>query len=335
MMNLFLKKKDTSTAETTEKTSAAVGFKKKLSKRWIKLVAIVLAVAVGGACFYQYKFGSSSDKTQKGEITALAQRGRVSSVIEGSGTIEALQQYEITSLAKGEIKADYFEEGDMVEKDAILYRMDDEAGYDAIDNAKSSLSKAQRTYNNAIDDINNLVVKSDTQGVVSTVYIQKGDNIGANAKIADVIDNTSMILEIQFLESYAASMTEGASLAELVLSKNGTVLSGTVSKISSGSVLSSVGARVTNVEITVQNPGAIKEGDIATAKVGEYACSSEGSFKNSGKGTIYSKVSGKVETVNIMAGDSVYYGQNVAILSNESLTDMDETRDNLSEAQKN
>ncbi len=331
-MNLSFKRKDSTIAKTNPQSPVQ---SKKLSfKKWLKPIALILVIAVAGGAFYTYKFGSKSDKGGNGQITALAERGSVSSVIEGSGTIEALQQYEISSLAKGEVKADYFEEGDTVEKDAILYRMDDEAGYDAIDNAESNLSKAERTYNNAVDDINNLIVKSDTQGVVSTVYVQKGDSIGSNAKIADVIDNTTMILEIQFLESYAASMTAGVSSAELTLSKNGTVLYGTVTKISSGSVLSSVGARVTNVEISVANPGAIKEGDFATARVGNYACSSEGTFKNSGKGTIYSKVSGKVERVNIMAGDTVSYNQNVAILSNDNLSDISETRDNLNDARK-
>jgi multidrug efflux pump subunit AcrA (membrane-fusion protein) len=109
---------------------------------------------------------------------------------------------------------------------------------------------------------------------------------------------------------------------------------GTVTKISTGSVVSSVGSKVTNVEITVPNPGAIKEGDYATAQVGQFACSSEGTFKNAGKSTIYTKVSGTVEAVNIMVGDSVAYGQRVAVLSNENVTDIDETRDNYEEAQK-
>ena len=299
-----------------------------------KIIAIVLAVAiVAGSVFGSIAlFGGKEEG--KGEVTAFAQMGSVSSVIEGSGTIEALQQYEITSLIKGEVVADYFEEGDQVEKDDILYEMDNEAGYEAIDNASSGVKKARRNYTNATEDIANLIVKSKSKGTVTNVYIEKGDTLGNNAKVADVIDNSSMILEIQFLEEYARQMIENVSSADVTLTKNGTVLSGKVTKISSGSVVSSVGSKVTNVEITVPNPGAIKEGDYATAQVGEFACSSEGSFKNAGKSTIYAKVSGTVEAVDIMVGDFVAYGQKVAILSNENITDIDETRDNYEEAQK-
>lgn len=299
-----------------------------------KILAIVLAVAIIAGSIYGGFAIFGGKEEAKGEITAFARVGSVSSVIEGSGTIEALEQYEITSLIKGEVVADYFEEGDHVEKDAVLYEMDNEAGYEAIDNATSNVKRAQRSYNKATEDISNLIVKSQTKGTVTNVYIEKGDSVGSNSKIADVIDNSSMVLGIQFLEDYARQMVANVSSAKVTLTKNGTVLNGTVTKISTGSVISVVGSKVTNVEITVPNPGAIKEGDYATAEVGSFACSSEGTFKNAGKSTITAKVSGTVEAVNIMVGDSVSYGQRVAILSNENITDIDETRDNYEEAQK-
>ncbi len=333
--NFFGKIKEKLSGLIPEKLKKKIpaNFFSRFSKKQ-KIIAIVLAVViVAGSVFGSIALFGGKEEA-KGEITALAQIGSVSSVIEGSGTIEALQQYDITSLIKGEVVADYFEEGDTVQKDDILYRMDDEDGYDAIDNALSSVNKARRSYNNATEDIANLVVKSQTGGTVTNVYVEKGDTVNANAKIADVIDNGNMVLQIQFLEQYASEMISGVSSATVTLTKNGTVLYGTVTKISTGSVISSVGSKVTNVEITVSNPGAIKEGDYATAEVGGYACSSEGTFKNAGKSTIYAKVSGTVEKVHIMVGDTVSYGQNVAILSNENITDIDETRENYTDAQK-
>lgn len=330
LKNLFKKKNDDI---SSAKPNRVKKFVSRLSKKQ-RILAAVLAVAIVFGSVFAWKSIFGKDENTKGEITALAQIGNVSSVIEGSGTIEALQQYDITSLIKGEVVADYFEEGDIVEKDAVLYRMDDETGHEAVDNALSSVNRARRSYNNATEDIANLVVKSKSSGTVTSVYIEKGDSVNANAKVADVIDNNNMILEIQFLENYAKSMTAGVSRAEVTLTKNGTVLNGTVTKISSGSVLSSVGSKVTNVEITVQNPGAIKDGDYATAEVAGFSCSSEGVFKNAGKSTIYTKVSGNVEDVYIMAGDTVSNGQNVAILSNDNITDISETRENYEDAQK-
>ena len=333
--NFFTKIKEKISGIIPEKWKGKINkdFFSRFSKKQ-KILAIILALAIIAGSVYGGIAIFGGKEEGKGEVTAFAKMGSVSSVIEGSGTIEALQQYEITSLIKGEVVADYFEEGDHVEKDDILYEMDNEAGYEAIDNATSNVKRAQRSYNKAAEDISNLIVKSQTKGTVTNVYIEKGDSVGSNSKVADVIDNSNMVLSIQFLEDYARGMIANVSTATVTLTKNGTVLNGIVTKVSTGSVVSAVGSKVTNVEITVPNPGAIKEGDYATAEVGSYACSSEGTFKNAGKSTITAKVSGTVEAVNIMVGDSVSYGQRVAVLSNENITDIDETRDNYEEAQK-
>ena len=48
-------------------------------------------------------------------------RGDVVRNVEGRGTIEAINHYDITSLVDGDILEDYFEEGQMVEKGDLLY----------------------------------------------------------------------------------------------------------------------------------------------------------------------------------------------------------------------
>ena len=316
-----------------DSSDSATG-RKKLSKKRMRIVAAVLVAIIAALGFFAYRAFWSGDKSKGGEITAIASIGTVSSVIEGSGTISALQQYEITSLKKGEVVADYFEEGDIVNEGDVLYLMDDTDGYDAIDNASSSVKRAQRNYTKATEDLANLVVKSKSNGVITDMYISEGDSVGANTKICDVIDNTTMILEIQFLSDYAAAFSAGSSQATVTLTKDGTVLYGTVTKVSTGSLINSLGASVTNVEIAVANPGAIKDGDYATAMVAGLACSSEGTFRYNGKSSVYSEVSGKVESLKVMKGDIISRGQTVALLSNDDISDISESRDNLADAQK-
>ncbi|MBR5506042.1 MAG: efflux RND transporter periplasmic adaptor subunit, partial [Clostridia bacterium] len=128
-----------------DSSDSATG-RKKFSKKRMRIVAFVLVAIIAALGFFSYRAFWSGDKSKGGEITAIASIGTVSSVIEGSGTISALQQYEITSLKKGEVVADYFEEGDIVNEGDVLYLMDDTDGYDAIDNASSSVKRAQRNY---------------------------------------------------------------------------------------------------------------------------------------------------------------------------------------------
>jgi len=333
-------------------------------KKRIRAIAVILAavIAVGGFLGYNFVFKKDADKG--GPITAVASVGTVSSVIEGSGTIEALQQYEITSLKKGEVIADFFEEGDVVSEGDVLYQMDNEEGHNVIDNSsdnvdsqRTSVEKSKLSLENAADAIETaeesvedanrklqeaneeagkLNVTAKETGVISELYISKGDNINANGKIADIYNDSQMILEIQFLSDYVSAMTENLSRATVTLSKNGTELGGTVTKIASGSLVNSVGASVTNVQITVQNPGAVKKGDYATAEVNGYACSSEGAFEYGGETALVSEVSGKVEKLNIMVGDQVNAGEIVAVLSNSSLTDsVDAASDSVKSAERN
>ncbi len=330
-MEFLTKKKETSNEEVNSSFKEGK-FKKLLTKK--KIISLALAIAILTGSFVAYRAIWGEEKSAKAQTTAVASMGSVSQIIEGSGTISALSQYEITSLKKGEVVADYFEEGDIVSEDDILYLMDNSDGYDAIDNAKSSLNKAQRTYNDAKEKMTNLTVKSKTNGVVTNVYVQEGDNVGANTKICDVIDNTKMVLRIQFLSDFAQAIREGVSQAAVTLTKDGTVLYGTVTKVSTGTLTNSVGASVANVEIKVDNPGAIKEGDYATAEVEGFACSSEGVFSYNGKGSIYSEVSGELETLNIIEGDNITYGETIAILTNDDISDISESYDNLTDAQK-
>ncbi len=317
----------------TEKCKGLKGKFSKLSKKQIRTIAIVLVFVIVASCFLAGKLlGKGTEKAK--EIIAQASLGSVEQVIEGSGTISALSQYEITSLKKGEILEDFFEEGDIVQKDDVLYLMDDTDGYDAIDNASSSLSRAQRSYNKSAENMANLIVKSKTKGIITEMYISEGDTVSTNTKICDVLDNSNMVLEIQFLSEYASSMIPGVSVADVTLSKDGTRLTGTVTKVSTGSLTNSVGALVKNVEIKVNNPGAVKDGDLATAEVAGLACSGEGKLKSGSKTGVYAEVSGKVESLKMMKGDNIYYGQTVAILSNKDISDISESQDNLKEAQK-
>ena len=145
-MKLLSRKKE----NISENSAETIKTKKKFTKKQLRVISIILVVVITIGCFFAYKVFFGKENSAKAAITAVASRGNVSSVIEGSGTLEALQQYEITSLIKGEVVADYFEEGDMVEKDDVLYQMDDEAGMESIDNARSSLKKATSYFSGSI-----------------------------------------------------------------------------------------------------------------------------------------------------------------------------------------
>ena len=294
----------------------------KLGKKSIeiskKIPAIILVAVIVVAAFTYSRF-SGDKKTDSELATAQVTRGDIVSVIEGTGIIEAINQYEVTSLAKGDIIADYFEEGDYVEKDQLLYEMDSSSVTSSIQKAQSSYEKAQMSYDQANDDVANLNIKADISGVITSLNIKKGDQVGNNAVVAEIVDRDTMLLKIPFNTNDAKNLWAGQS-ATINLESSFTTVSGKVERIATGSTINSYGVSVTNVEIAVSNPGSIMPGDKATAVVGDYACNDAGTFEYKNESTIVAEVSGKVASLNYKEGDKISKGAVIARLESDSVT---------------
>ena len=125
--------------------------KRKLSKKALIITLAILAAAVIFAAVLMFKSKSDSKADSKSYSTAYAEVGDVTETIEQSGTVEPYERREITSLAKGEIIASYYEEGDYVEEGETLYRIDDE-------DAQLSIEKAGLNLESAENDIKNLYI---------------------------------------------------------------------------------------------------------------------------------------------------------------------------------
>ncbi len=287
----------------------------EISKKILAIVIVALLVVLA----FTYSLLSGSDKAAAELITAQVTRGDIVSTIEGTGVIEAINQYEVTSLAKGDIIADYFEEGDYVQKDQLLYEMDTSSVTSSIARAKSSLEKAQMSYDQANKDVANLNIKADISGVITSLGIKKGDQVGNNTVVAQIIDRDTMLLKVPFNASDAQKLWVGQS-ATVNLESSFTSVSGKVSRIATGSTINSYGVAVTNVELEVPNPGSIMPGDKATVVAGDYACNDAGTFEYKNESTITAKVSGKVTAINYYEGDKILQGAVIARMESDSVT---------------
>ncbi len=292
------------------------GFK-KLSKKWIIILAVLLAVVIAVVAVSLLK-GKSAPKDQL--LTATADRGDVEVIISGTGTVEPNASYEVTALVKGEIIEAPFEEGTIVEKGDLLYRIDTADVENSIERSKLSLERSQNTYNQNVEDLANLNVRSKGNGNITALYVKKGDKVSSGSKIADLVNSKDLLLKIPFISEHAQGISVGET-AEITLQSGGGTLYGTVSRISTGEMVSSSGIMIKNVEIKVQNPGNIMEGDTATAIVGDISCNDVGSFSYPDSDIITAEVSGEVEEIYVMEGDYVSAGSVVVKLSSTSVVD--------------
>lgn len=295
----------------------------KRKQRKLKLpliIAIVLVVVVGGFLGYKFVFGKNA---QTALTTAKVTKGDINVTITGSGTIEPNEQYNITSLVKGEIIDAPFEEGQTVNKGDLLYKINTKDLENNIEKQKLSVEKAQLTYNKTIDDESKLTVTSTYTGTITNLYVKVGDKVSANGKIADLVDSNTMILSVPFISDDANNISSG-SLANITMSDTYQSLSGTVRRVASGEAVSASGIPVKTVEIAVSNPGSIKQGDRATAVVGNIACNDLGKFDYNEQTTIQSETEGKVQSLPYHLGDNIKSGNIIAKLTNDSNSNTNE-----------
>lgn len=275
-------------------------------------------------------------------------RMTVSESISESSVISANDSYSVTPLVTGEVLEANFEEGDYVEKDQVLYVIDsssvenslqtaelsvekaeinyqkalnshtDDISQKSTESTNLSLQKAQNSYEQAKDALGDLTVSSDFTGTIGEVYVSVGDDVANGTKIADVADNTTLKVRVPFNTVDAERIWTGA-YADVTLVSTGTVISGTVTAVSSGSETVSGGVRVSYVTIEVTNPGAVQAGDKATAMVDGMACNNVGEFEANQSRTILSKVSGKVTGVWVVKGDYVLGGSTIVTLESDSV----------------
>lgn len=308
--------------------------KKKLVKRIIILLVIA---AVAAAALYLY-FNVFNRPVQM-DLSSIytdytVNRGDITVSITGSASLAAKDQRTIASSVSGDVLTDTFEENDLVEKDDVLYTVDSSDAASNIESRELSLQQAQTSYKDAQNAVSHLTVTAGVSGLVTAVYTSNGNMVSSDFIVADVVDNSKLLVTVPFSTEDAANISIG-QLADVTMETTGTVISGVVSRVSSGTYASSLGALVTDVQITFTNPGALTEGQSATASIGgTYFCSDAGMTEYISTGYIRTKGAGEVTGLGLKVGDYVSAGSTIAWLDNDSVyTSLENARISLRNAE--
>ena len=130
--------------EVREKVNAVVEEtqqpkKRKSRKKLIRnsIIAVLVLAILAGAFWF---FTRDEEEAATAVISAEAvTRGNVTNYLSGSGMIEAMDSYDIVAMVHGDILSAPFEEGQIVNEDAVLYTFDSE-------DAQQSLQSQQNSY---------------------------------------------------------------------------------------------------------------------------------------------------------------------------------------------
>ena len=302
----------TPAAPETEPSPLWTGPKKR--RKWIKRVLVIAAVLALLFWIVVRPMLGGTAAVSGAYQTAQVQRQDLTVSVSGSGTVTPIESYQVSALVTGEILESPFEDGDQVEKDQLLYRIDPGSAQTSLQQAQLSVQQAQMNYDTLASS---LQVKAIGGGVVQTLHVQEGDLVSAGTAIADITDTSTMTLTVPFQAGDAAHISAGQT-AQVTLSGTLETLTGTVESVASADQVGNGGALVRQVKIRLTNPGALTETTSATARVGTYACAAGGTLSPQLRQTITAAASGEITNLNVSVGSRVSAGAVLAAIGGES-----------------
>lgn len=310
-----------SPAQPAQKKPKAIMPKKK--RKWPKRVISLAVVAGLVVAFVLWRGSSPSQAVNLGYIPVTAAMGDLTVAVTGTGTVQPIDSYKVTALVKGEVLEAPFEEGDTVEKDDLLFRIDAKDVETSIQQSQLSVEQAQLSYNETVksksDTLKNVDIKANATGVVQEVYYKVGDMISAGSPIADILDRDNLILTVPFHAADAAGFYAGQT-AQVFVDGTYETLSGTVDSVAVSDQTGVGGTLVREVKIKVVNPGALGSTSTGTASIGTADCAGGGAFAYAAQKTITATAGGELASLSIKEGDHVTDRQVVGAFK---ATDMD------------
>lgn len=300
--------------------------KKKTRKRLAILISVVIVFAIAASAFFlntrrMQPASASSYTLEKAEYRDL----KVS--LTGTGTLEPADKYTVTTLTSGDILKADFEEGDVVNKDAVLYEIDSSNISTNLESAQIGLNESRKNYERKLESLDDLFVHADDSGTIVSIDVKVGDEVQKGQTVATIRNSSVMSLKLPFGVEDAKKFTVGQK-ASVTLDGSFEVLPGTISEINAVDEILTGGMLVRQVTIDVTNPGGIQSGQLASAVIESIDSSASGAFTYKTESKVVTETSGEVQNIKFNEGDYVDKNQVVVVLDSATLEDEIESAKN-------
>ena len=315
---IWNKKKDGAENPGTE-TSAAQTAKAPvlfLQKNWKWLVPVVCVVIAGGVFLLKPK-NASTTAVDPSYLEASPEVRDVSNTLSGTGTLNPANTYTVKSLVEGKVLTGEFEEGDVLDEGSILYTLDSSDASTNFEKAEIAMQQAQRSYDKVVD---RQYVRAEVAGVVSSLKVNKGDEVKSGQEVAVVRDSSKMNLVLEFPAADAANFSVGQT-AQVTLDGTFEVLPGTITAVTGTDALSTGNLLTRTVTLSVSNAGGLTTAQAATATINGVSSIAAANFQYQAERTLTALASGTVTAINVREGGSVNKDDIILTLSGEELTE--------------
>ena len=300
-------------AAAAPKKGGAAAFAKK---NWKWLVPVAIVVLAGG--WWLLKPKSAKPANVDTSYTEAAPETRdVSNTLSGTGTLKPANTYSVKSLVTGKVLTGSFEEGDIVEEGTVLYTVDSSDATTKVEQAAITLQQAQRSYDKTAD---RQYVRAEVAGTVSSLKVNKGDEVTSGQEVAVIRDSSKMLLTLEFPAADAANFSVGQS-ADVTLDGTFEQLTGTVTSVTGTDALSAGNLLTRTVTIAVRNAGGLTTAQAATASINGVSSIGSAVFGYQAERTLTAQAAGTVTAINVQEGAEVAKDDILIGLSGDDLTE--------------
>ena len=177
--------------------------------------------------------------------------------------------------------------------------------------------------------------EADLGGSVSEVYVRNGDSVSAGTEILKIVGDNTLYIDFLFAYADSSDFYKGQT-ATIFIDGLGGTLTGTVTAVSQGEMVSDNGMMLTTVRVKAVNPGLVTSNYTASASIGSYVSYGESPIQISESSVITAQASGKISGLNFLAGDSISAGDRICTITGDSVDNqIENARINLENAQSN
>ena len=291
--------------------------KKKLSlggkKGKKRLIAAVVVLALVAAAMKLLSGGGQQMPVASYQAETV-QRRDVGITVTGTATLEPADAYNVTTLMSATILSAPFEEGDLVDKDTLLYTLDSADARDSVSRANISTQQAQLSYEQAQEA---LKPTAPISGIISEVYAHDGDSVTAGAELARIVTSTDITADFLFTYVSPSDFYVGQSATVFLDGVDGSV-QGTVVSASDAATVTSNGKQGCTVRVKIQNPGAISDSYTASAIIGSYTSYGITPINMPASAVVYAGSSGTITGFSKLSGSAVTKGETLCTIDSES-----------------
>ena len=310
------KKKDNPEAQAPEAAAAGKGPAAFWKKNWKLLVPAVCVIVAGGA-FLLWPKQAKPASVDASYTEAAPEYRNVSNTLSGTGTLNPANTYTVKSLVDGKVLTSTMEEGDTVDEGTVLYTIDSSDASTNFEKAEIAMQQAQRSYDKVVD---RQYVRAEVAGTVSSLKVNKGDEVTSGQEVAVIRDNSKMLLTLEFPAADAANFSVGQS-ADVTLDGTFEQLTGTVTSVTGTDALSAGNLLTRTVTIAVRNAGGLTTAQAATASINGVSSIGSAVFGYQAERTLTAQAAGTVTAINVQEGAEVAKDDILIGLSGDDLTE--------------